>query len=78
MRIVHVPGYSLVDHVGPELVRMAQEEWEGRPRTRRSAEAAIQRAYRRARRLGRQFPASYGAFRYSLPRLEFREEEERV
>lgn len=44
--IEHVPGYSGVDHVGPELVRLAGP---GPYRSRRAAQAAIARAYRRAR-----------------------------
>jgi hypothetical protein len=70
-RIVHVPGYSGVDHVGPELVRLAG----GPYASRRAAEAAIARAYRRARQLAEEAPLSYSVYRFLLPRLEARRDE---
>ncbi len=72
IKIVHCPGYSAVDHVGEELRRMAEEEFSGRPQTIRSAQAAIRRAQRRARRLAAEQPLAYGVYRHGMPRLEAR------
>ena len=76
MRIIieHTPGYSSIDHVGPELVRMAEQEFVGRPQTFRSAQAAIRRAERKAKKLAKSNPACFGVFRFPLPFLRIRRE----
>ena len=61
--IEHIPGYSAVDHVGVELVRLAEEEFAGRPHTIDAARRAIDRAYRRMQGM------SDGIYRFALPRV---------